>query len=410
MPSGENRTTRGGFSQVRLARMNEVMSGYVERGELPGFVMLVSRRGEVHVETFGTSSTESSEPMRRDTIFRIASMSKPVTAVAAMILVEECRLRLDDPIDRWLPELADRKVLKRIDGPVDETVPANRAITLRDLLTFRLGYGMLMLPSDLPIQRAISEQGFAPGPPHPSTEPPPDEWMRRLGTLPLIHQPGAQWLYNTGADVLSVLISRVADQDLETFFQERIFAPLGMKDTSFSVPANKRDRFATSYLTEPGTGALIPYDGTGDESQWAHPPVFPSGAGGLVSTVDDFLAFAQMLLGKGAHGGERLLSRPSVELMTSDQLTPAQKAASGFGAEGEDDFGWGFGMSVVTRRDQIAGSIGTFGWDGALGTSWKTDPREDLTGILLTQAAWESPAPPRVCRDFWTMTYQAIDD
>ena len=398
----------GGLSKARLGRLHDVMAGYVARGEMPGVVTLVSRRGEAHVDAIGMKAVGGSDPMRRDTIFRIASMTKPITAAAAMILVEECRLRLDEPVDRWLPELADRKVLKRFDGPLDDTVPANRPITLRDLLTFRLGIGAVMAPPGrYAIQRAMEEAGLAPGP-NPSSHT-PDEWMKRLGGLPLIHQPGEKWMYHTGSDVLGVLIARASGQPLETFFRERIFEPLGMKDTGFSVSAERLDRLSTSYWTSPATGALELYD-KAEGGQWSRPPAFPSGGGGLVSSIDDYLAFGQMMLNKGKHGSERILSRPSVELMTTDQLTPEQKAVSGLVPGYFLSHGWGFGVSMVTRRDEVAGSVGKFGWDGGLGTSWYSDPGEDMVTILMTQRAWTSPSPPNVCLDFWTSTYQAIDD
>ena len=398
----------GGLSKARLGRLHDVMAGYVARGEMPGVVTLVSRRGEAHVDAIGMKAVGGSDPMRRDTIFRIASMTKPITAAAAMILVEECRLRLDEPVDRWLPELADRKVLKRFDGPLDDTVPANRPITLRDLLTFRLGIGAVMAPPGrYAIQRAMEEAGLAPGP-NPSSHT-PDEWMKRLGGLPLIHQPGEKWMYHTGSDVLGVLIARASGQPLETFFCERIFEPLGMKDTGFSVSAERLDRLSTSYWTSPATGALELYD-KAEGGQWSRPPAFPSGGGGLVSSIDDYLAFGQMMLNKGKHGSERILSRPSVELMTTDQLTPEQKAVSGLVPGYFLSHGWGFGVSMVTRRDEVAGSVGKFGWDGGLGTSWYSDPGEDMVTILMTQRAWTSPSPPNVCLDFWTSTYQAIDD
>ncbi len=400
----------GGLSKARLGRMHDVMAGYVERGEVPGIVTLVSRRGEVYVDAIGTRAIADPAPMRRDTIFRISSMTKPITAAATMILVEECKLRLDEPVDRLLPELADRKVLKRLDGPLDDTVPANRPITVRDLLTFRMGFGQMMAPPDAyPILKAASEQQIGMGPPSPSTLPAPDEWMRRLGTLPLMHQPGEKWMYNTGSDVLGVLIARASGQPLETFLRERIFEPLGMKDSGFSVPATKLDRLVTSYWTNFETGALELYDDA-EGGQWSRPPAFPSAAGGLVSTIDDYLAFGQMMLNQGKHGSERVLSRPSVETMTTDQLTPEQKAASGLVAGYFDSHGWGFGVSVVTRRDDVAAVPGRFGWDGGLGTSWYSDPREDMVTILMTQRAWTSPSPPGVCLDFWTLAYQAIDD
>ena len=398
-----------GFSKTRLGRMHKIMSGYVERGEIPGMVTLVSRRGETNVDVLGTTSANGKDPIRRDTIFRIASLSKPVTAVGAMILVDECKLRLDEPVDRLLPELANRKVLKRLDGPLDETVPANRPITLRDLLTFRWGFGLILAPPDAyPIAKAAAESQIGMGPPMPATMPAPDEWLRRMGSLPLMYQPGERWLYNTGADVLGVLISRASGQPFETFLRERIFDPLGMKDTSFSVPSGKLDRLPTSYWTNYATGKVEVYDKP--DGQWSRPPAFPSGAGGLVSTADDYLAFGQMMLNRGRHGNQRILSRPSVEIMTTDQLTPEQKAVSGLVAGYFDNHGWGFGLSVVTRRTDMARSVGTYGWDGGFGTSWYADPKEDLTAVLMTQQAWTSPDPPNVCRDFWTSVYAAIQD
>jgi CubicO group peptidase (beta-lactamase class C family) len=396
----------GGLSKARLGRMHDVMAGYVERGEVPGIVTLVSRRGEVHVDALGMKAVGGSDPMRRDTIFRIASMTKPITAAAAMILVEECKLRLDEPVDRLLPELADRRVLKRIDGAIDDTVPANRPITLRDLLTFRLGIGAVMAPPGrYPIQKAMADAGLAPGPNPPSHA--PDEWMKRLGSLPLIHQPGEAWMYHIGSEILGVLIARVAGQTLENFFRERIFEPLGMKDTGFHVPAEKLERLPPSYMANPETGVLTVHDEPGD-SRWAGTPAFPSGGGGLVSTIDDYHAFCQMMLNKGRHGHERILSRPSVELMTTDQLTPEQKAGARvfFG----DNRGWGFGVAVTTRRNDLSSVPGRFGWDGGIGTSAYSDPNEDMVGILMTQRLMDSPEPPGVFRDFWTSAYQAIDD
>jgi CubicO group peptidase (beta-lactamase class C family) len=230
-----------------------------------------------------------------------------------------------------------------------------------------------------------------------------------LGTLPLMRQPGEQWLYNTGADVLSVLIARASGQPLETFLREHLFAPLGMQDTSFSVPAAKLDRLATSYGVNSDTGALAVYDEAAG-GQWSRPPAFPSGAGGLVSTIDDYLAFGQMLLNQGKHGSERILSRLSVETMTTDQLTPAQKALPSLVPDYWDSHSWGFGMAIVTRRDDIAAAPGQYGWDGGLGTVWRTDPQEELITILMTQRAWTSPRPPDVCLDFLTLAYLAIDD
>jgi CubicO group peptidase (beta-lactamase class C family) len=273
-------------------------------------------------------------------------------------------------------------VLRSLDGSLDDTVPAARAITVRDLLTFRMGFGIVMAPPrTYPIQKAADAQQLGQGPPAPATPPGPDEWMRRLGMLPLMHQPGEQWMYHTGSDVLGVLIARASGQSLETFLRERLFEPLGMKDTGFSVRARDLGRLATSYWTNAGTGRLELYDDAVG-GQWSRPPAFPSGGGGLVSTVDDYLAFGQMMLDQGKHGDTRLLSRPAVELMTMDHLTPEQRASAV--AILGDGRGWGFGLSMVTRRDHVAGSVGRFGWDGGLGSSWGSDPRERVVAILMT--------------------------
>ena len=400
----------GGLSAERLKRLHDVMTGYVERGEVPGLVTLVARRGEGHVDAIGAMAAGSEEPMRRDTIFRISSMSKPITAAAAMILIEECALRLDEPVNRLLPELAARRVLKRPDADLDDTVPAHRPITVRDLLTFTMGLGIVAAaPGTVPIADALAELELGQGMPSPQTPPAPDEWIRRLGTLPLMYQPGERWMYNTGSDVLGVLIERASGQPFETFLKERIFDPLGMNDTGFDVIWDRIGRLATSYVIDPDSGAAAVYDEPAG-GQWSRLPSFPSGGGGLVSTVDDFLAFADMVRGRGVSRGERILSRPSVEFMTSDQLTPEQKAASGLVPGFFRVHGWGFGVAVVTERTEVAKSVGTYGWDGGMGTSWYNDPAEDLTMILMTQQAWTSPIPPRLFQDFWTATYQAIAD
>lgn len=397
-----------GLSKTRLDRMHTVMSGFVERGEVPGLVALVARGGDVHVEAIGQKAVGGADPIRRDTIFRIASMTKPITAAATMILIEECKLRLDDPVDGLLPELADRRVLKDISSPLDDTVPANRPISVRDLLTFRLGFGSVMaMPDTYPIQRAMRElQIGGDGPPKPAQAPTPDEWLRRLGTLPLMCQPGERWMYNTGTDVLGILIARAAGQSFEAFLRERIFEPLGMRDTGFSVPDAKLERLASCYQFNYATGTFDLYDGVGD-SEWRRPR-FESGSGGLVSTADDYLTFCRMLLNKGKHGDECILSRPSVELMTSDQLTPEQRAGMDIFFDGNSS--WGFGMAVNTRRDDLMAVPGRFGWTGGLGTSGYSDPQEDLVGVLMTQRLMDSPKAANVFLDFWTSAYQAIDD
>jgi CubicO group peptidase (beta-lactamase class C family) len=397
-----------GLSKPRLERMHQVLSGHVERGDVPGIVALVSRGGDVHVETLGTLRIGEPAPMRRDTIFRIASITKPVTAVAALMLVEECRIRLDDSVEPWLPELADRRVLRSIESELDDTVPAARAITLRDLLTFRMGFGSVMaMPDTYPIQRLIRQYRIGgDGPPVPSQAPATGEWMRRLGSLPLLAQPGERWMYHVSADVLGVLVARVAGKKLGAFLRERIFEPLGMKDTAFHVAPGKLDRFPACYVFNRQTKTLDVYDGV-EESAWLSPPPFESGGGGLVSTVDDYFAFSRMLLNQGRHGREQLLSRASVALMTSDQLTPGQRAGSELflGENGS----WGFGVAVDLKRDEIFRTPGRYGWTGGLGTAAYNDPAEGMIGILLTQRLMDSPVPPKVFTDFWTLAYAAME-
>jgi CubicO group peptidase (beta-lactamase class C family) len=394
--------TATGLSKDLLARMHGTITGHIAAGVAPGAVTVVSRRGEAHVDVFGTTAVGGSVATAPDTIFRISSMTKPITAVATLILLEECVLRLDEPVDRFLPELADRRVLKEIDGPVNETVPARRPITVRDLLTFRVGFGAYFGPC--PVNDAAEALELSNGPPQPSLPPEPDEWMRRFSTLPLMFQPGERWMYNTGAEILGVLIARASGQPFDVFLRERVFEPLGMKDTAFFVPPADLGRFATSYRTDPETGALHVNDEP--SGQWSKPPAFPSGAAGLVSTAPDFLAFAEMLL----RGGAPILSRPSVETMTTDQLTPEQKAVSGFFPGDFDARGWGFGVGIVTRRESPAAPIGQYGWDGGLGTIWRNDPSEAMITILMTNAMWLSPRPTDIALDFLTGAYAAIED
>jgi CubicO group peptidase (beta-lactamase class C family) len=388
-----------------LARLDAVMAGFAERDEIPGLAWLVSRRGEVHTGTAGTDGPGGA-PVAPDTIFRISSTTKPITAVAAMVLVEECRLRLDDPVDELLPELADRRVVSRSGGPVDDTVPARRPITLRDLLTFRLGLGSdFTAPGPSPVMQAMTTLGVGEGPPQPAGPPPPDEWMRRIGSVPLAHQPGERWLYHTGADVLGVLIARASGQPLGRFMSERVLEPLGMVDTGFWVPEDRRGRFGACFTVDPATGGRVAYDLA--DGQWASPPAFPSGGAGLVSTLADLRAFGEALLAGGTRGGERVLSRASVAAMTTNQLTPEQVAGSSPSPDATS--GWGLGLGVELVRRGPGRTPGTYFWDGGLGSSWAADPAEDLVGVLLTNQTWMSPVPPAAFGDFWTCVYAALD-
>jgi CubicO group peptidase (beta-lactamase class C family) len=397
-----------GLSNSRLERMHQVLLGYVERNEMPGFVALVSHHDDVHVEAVGTLAFDNLAPMSRDTIFRIASITKPITAVAAMILVEECKLRLDDSIEPWLPELANRRVLKSISSDLDDTVPALRAITVRDLLTYRMGFGSVMaMPNTYPIQKLIRDYRIGgDGPMLPSQAPGAEEWLQKLGSLPWLAQPGERWMYQVSGDVLGVLIARVSEQSLGTFMRERIFDPLGMKDTAFHVPPEKIDRLPGFYFFNHQTNALDVFDDPVN-SAWGAEPPFESGGGGLVSTIDDYFAFSRMRLNKGRHGREQILSRASVELMTSDQLMPEQRAGAEmfFGVHSS----WGLGMAVDIQRKEIFHTPGRFGWTGGFGTTAYTDPAERMIGILLTQRMMDSPEPPKVFTDFWTLAYGAME-
>jgi CubicO group peptidase (beta-lactamase class C family) len=394
--------TDSGLSTDRLTRLHDVLAGHVERCTAPGLVSLVSRRGETHLDVIGRTAVDGGVPVQADTIFRISSMTKPITAVATLILLEESVIRLDEPVDRLLPELAGRQVVRRIDGPVDDTVPAHRPITVRDLLTFRMGFGGYFGPC--PVNDMAAPLELTVGPPQPALPPEPDEWMRRFSTLPLMCQPGERWLYHTGADILGVLIARASGHRFGDFLHERIFGPLGMTDTAFVAPSSDLHRVATSYLTDPDTGALSLFDPP--DGQWSTPPAFEGGGAGLVSTATDFLAFAEMLL----RGGSPLLARPSVETMTTNQLTPAQIAIGGFVPGDFDAHGWGFGVSPVTRRDNPFEPIGQYGWDGGLGTVWRNDPSEEMVTILLTNAAFASPRLPDIAVDFLSGAYAAIAD
>jgi CubicO group peptidase (beta-lactamase class C family) len=372
------------FSQGGLDRLHGAMAARVAKGELPGMVTLLARGDDVRVDAVGTMAFGGDEPMRRDTIFRIASLTKPILAAATMMLVEDGRLALDEPIDRLLPELAGRRVLRHVDGPLDDTVAANRPITVDDLLTFRMGYGMLIEPTfdpPFPIVRAANELQLVVGAPGRDVPHDPEEWIARFAALPLMYQPGERWLYNIGSLVLGVLVARAAGQPLDAFFETRICGPLGMKDTGFFMPDEHTDRLPTQYSTDFQTGKVELHELTGPDV-WTRPPVFPSGAGGLLSTADDLLAFARLLLTRGLHGNERLLSERSVEMMTTNHLTPVQIAGGGFLLSGS---GWGFGMAVAVAPDNVSPVPGRYGWSGGYGTTWFNDPNRQLVAIALTQ-------------------------
>jgi CubicO group peptidase (beta-lactamase class C family) len=388
-----------GLSKAGLEHLHEVMAGHVDAGRVPGLVLALSRGDDVYTDAIGTAAVGGSEPIRPDAIFRITSMTRPVTAVAALMLVEQGRLALDEPVNRLLPELAGRPVLRRLNGPVDDTVAADRPVNVRDLLTFRSGFGMILAPPDeYPILQAeLALELSSVGPPTPVTPHGPDEWLRRMGTLPLMDQPGGQWRYNTSSQVLGVLVARAAGQPAQTFYAEHIFGPLGMNDTGFRVPASELGRLVPCYQ-EVG-GVLEPFD---DDGQWSRPRAFADGSAGLVSTVGDYLSFGQMLLAGGVHRGQRILAPELAAAMTTDQLTPGQRDSAGLILDGR---GWGFGLSIIDPPEGTG--LKGYGWNGGFGTAWANDPGEDLVAALCTQVL-AAPGSSAVEADFWSATYQAL--
>jgi len=376
-----------------LTSLRTVLETHVDTGAIPGAVALVARGDRIDVEAVGSVDVAGTAPMDRDSIFRIASITKPLVAAATMMLVEDGRIGLDEPVARWLPELASPVVVRTPTGPVDDVVPAARPITVEDLLTFTAGYGF---PYDftLPVVKLLFDE-LGQGPPEPQAVAAPDEWMATLSRIPLLHQPGDGWLYNTGSDILGVLIARAAGCPLPELLAERLFEPLGMVDTGFAVPAGKLARLTSFYRTAEARGLELV---DAPEGQWSSPPPFPSGAGGLVSTVDDWHAFARMLLAGGAVDGRRLLSPASVRQMTTDQLSEGQREAGRLFLEGQ---GWGFGGSVDIAPTDPWNVPGRYGWVGGTGTAAYLTPSTGAVSILLTQVELGGPTPPDLMREFW---------
>jgi CubicO group peptidase (beta-lactamase class C family) len=404
---------RSGLSQVRLGRLKATLQGYVDRNEVAGAVAVLHRHGVLaDIETLGWQDKEARIRMKRNTIFRVASMTKPIVAVATLVLVEEGKIRLSDPVDSWLPELAHRSVMRDPQGSPDDVYTSPRSITLEDLLTYRLGIGWAKSGLESRVF-ALATGPLADALQITNAERlAPDVWMTRLGALPLIYEPGTRWLYHVASDVLGVLIARITQKPLEVFLRERLFLPLGMKDTSFVVPPEKRRRLAVLYSSNP-RGGLAVLDHP-MRTAWGEPPIFPSGGGGLVSTADDYLRFARMLLNNGRLDGVRILSRKTVEAMTTDHLTPEQHTHASFNIPGIwSERGFGLGVEMRTKQVGLGPSVGTFSWAGAFGTAWYVDPQEDMIAILLLQlqnAVMYADWTIKICDDFLTMAYQAIAD
>jgi CubicO group peptidase (beta-lactamase class C family) len=373
--------TQRGFDSAILGQVPGALQGVIDNGDLSGAVTLIWRQGEiVQVNVLGQADIEAKRPMRRDTLFRIASMTKPVTSAAALMLMEEGRFQLSDPITRWAPEFADMRVLRSPSGPLDDTYPAPREITFDDLFTHRAGlaYGFTSVgPIAYAHENALGDvlnSGMD-----------PDAWMKALGGLPLTNAPGERFHYSHATDVLGFIVGRIAGAGFREFLRERIFAPLGMADTDFYVPAEKRERAAVVYRQDEKTGALEPVAFRQSDG----PPAFCGGGGGLISTADDYLKFARMLLGRGEVDGTRLLQPETVDLMRANRLSEAQRQIDFMGMPFWAAQGFGLGLSMIVDAEKHAwmgaGSAGSFGWPGAFGTWWQADPAEDMILIYLIQ-------------------------
>jgi CubicO group peptidase (beta-lactamase class C family) len=369
-----------GLDPDRLAAIGPSLQAFVDRGELAGMVTLTSRRGQiVQSEAIGWRDIETRAPMRSDTLFRIASMTKPITSVAALMLMEEGRIALTDPISRWVPELADPRVLRDAAGPLDDTVAAVRAITVEDLLTHRSGvaYGF---SSEGPLQPAYERALGDPAMNGLS----PDEWLAALGGLPLAHQPGERFHYGHSTDVLGFLIGRVEGKPLRQVLRERIFAPLGLVDTDFWLPHDKRSRLASLYGYDEATGGLAKVE----PEMYDEPPAYTPGGGGLISSAADYHRFARMLLGEGALDGVRLLRPETIRLMRTNRLTDAQRQIPFAGMPLWRKSGFGLGLSIAedpVDNPYACGAPGSMTWPGIFGTWWQVDPVHELIMIYLVQ-------------------------
>ena len=403
------KSATGGMSPKRLKRLTRAMQGAVDRGEVAGVQTLIFRHGEeAHFDLLGWQDDRAKIKLKRDTIFRIASMSKPITSVAALMLLEEGKFALSDPVDRWLPELADMKVLRSPTGPLNDTYKSPHRITVADLFTHRSGLVSSLTAMEGPIAAKMGLLTTGLG---LRTAVGVDEWMKRLGSLPLVYEPGTTVNYGFSTDVLGFLVGRVSGMPFEEFLRTRLFEPLGMNDTGFWVPKKKLGRLAVNFANDPKTGKRV-VDDHPRNSKWAKPPSVPSGAGGLVSTIDDYLQFARMLLQNGKIGRTRILSLLAIELMNTVFLTPEQRHVPFFGMR-KFWAGEGFGLGVWVL-DNLAGhaamgSVGQYGWGGAYGTMWFNDPAEDMVCLMMIQLLSMGPAT-QIARDFNTLIYQAIDD
>ena len=381
-----------GLSSARLERINSLMQDYVDEGKLAGVVTMVARRGKVaHFERFGVMDIETRKPMQLDTIFRIYSMSKPITSVAVMMLYEEGRFLLNDPVSKYIPEFKDLKVFIKKTEEGLGLADLEREITVRDLLshTAGLGYGW---NDDPPFDEIYREAGLF------NREGTIKDMVEKLTKLPLIHQPGAKWHYSVSVDVLGYFVEVISGISFDQFLEDRIFKPLGMKDTAFYVPEEDWDRFPTSYEPD-GNGGIKVNDAVSTSGYLKTPSLF-SGGGGLVSTAEDYMRFSQMLLNGGELEGNRLLGRKTVELMTMNHVPEEIRAGIGFGL--------GFLVGLDVAKTEELGSVGKLGWGGYAYTLFFIDPKEELIGIFMTQLAKNDEYTTQ--EEFRVLVYQSIVD
>ncbi|MDZ4692781.1 serine hydrolase domain-containing protein [Terricaulis sp.] len=368
------------FDPAKLAAIRPQLEAFIDRGELSGIVTLTAQRGEiVQSDAIGWSDIENKTPMQADTLFRIASMTKPITSAAALMLIEEGKLALEDPIANWIPELADMRVLRNATGALHDTAPARRAITVEDLLTHRSGIAYAPF-SEGPLQHAYESALGDPGMNRMSV----DAWLAALGALPLAYQPGERFHYGHSTDVLGFLIGRVEGKPFREVLQERIFAPLGMRDTDFWLPTEKRHRLASLYAYQETSGQLAKVE----TDMYDEPPAYTPGGGGLISSAGDYHRFARMLLEGGAVDGVRLLRPETVQLMQTNRLSEAQRKIPFAGMPLWQKSGFGLGLSIaedLVDNPYACGEVGSITWPGIFGTWWQADPANDLIMIYLIQ-------------------------
>lgn len=393
-----------GVSAGRLDRIRDAMQAHIRAGTLPGIVAMVARRGEiVFSESFGWMDIEAGKPMQEDAICRLASLTKPVTSVAALVLYEEGLFQLSDPVSRFLPEFRDSKVFAGDSSGLIQVVDAKRPITIGDLLTFVSGL-IQGFGEDQPLKEVYEAADLS------QDESTLEQAVLKIADLPLLHQPGLAWRYGVSYDVLARLIEVVSGMSFADFLHQRVFKPLGMNDTGFYVPSEKREQLSAAYNYDEH-GRLIVCDAPATSSCLI-PPRLTTGSGNLVGTAPDYMRFAQMLLNGGELEGTRLLSRKTVEFMTMNhlpqELLPIRMAPD----IAIDGYGYGLGVRVLldVAQTQILGSQGEYGWAGYWSTTFWVDPKEELVGIFFTQVGPLYCFPHVIPPDFKTLVYQTLVD